>query len=49
LPPEFARAERWDAIFFLDLPGREEKDAIWSIYRQQFEIDRDQRLPDDDL
>jgi hypothetical protein len=32
LPPEFGRSERFDGIFFLDLPGREEKDAIWNIY-----------------
>jgi SpoVK/Ycf46/Vps4 family AAA+-type ATPase len=47
LPPEFGRSERFDGIFFLDLPGREEKDAIWSIYREVFQIDRKQRLPDD--
>ncbi len=47
LPPEFGRSERFDGIFFLDLPGREEKDAIWNIYRTLFEIDCDQRLPND--
>ena len=47
LPPEFGRSERFDGIFFLDLPGREEKDAIWNIYVDQFEIDRNQRMPDD--
>ena len=47
LPPEFSRAERWDAVFFLDLPGREEKDAIWDIYFGLYEINRDQKLPDD--
>jgi len=47
LPPEFSRAERFDSVFFLDLPGREEKQAIWNIYLDQFEIDRDQRLPND--
>jgi len=47
LPPEFSRAERFDSVFFLDLPGREGKQAIWNIYLDQFEIDRDQRLPDD--
>ncbi len=47
LPPEFGRSERFDGIFFLDLPTREEKDSIWAIYREQFEIDRDQRLPED--
>jgi hypothetical protein len=47
LPPEFGRSERFDGIFFLDLPGRSEKDAIWKIYREQFEIGTDQRQPDD--
>ncbi|MFV0446241.1 MAG: AAA family ATPase [Planctomycetaceae bacterium] len=47
LPPEFGRSERFDGIFFLDLPGRQEKDAIWNIYLTLFEIDRDQRMPDD--
>ena len=47
LPPEFGRSERFDGIFFLDLPSREEKDAIWNIYLQLFEIDRTQRRPDD--
>ena len=31
LPPELTRAERFDGIFFLDLPEREEKDAIWRM------------------
>ncbi len=47
LPPEFCRAERFDGIFFLDLPGASEKEAIWNLYREQFQIDRTQRLPDD--
>ncbi len=47
LPPEFGRSERFDGIFFLDLPKSEEKEAIWNIYLDQFEIDRDQRRPDD--
>ena len=29
LPPEFARAERFDGIFFVDLPGPEQRAAIW--------------------
>ncbi len=48
LPPEFSRAERFDAIFFLDLPGREQKDAIWSMYRELFGIDQEQPIPVDD-
>ncbi|MBX3452773.1 MAG: AAA family ATPase [Planctomycetaceae bacterium] len=47
LPPEFGRSERFDGIFFLDLPSREEKDAIWNIYLGLYEISRDQRLPND--
>ncbi len=47
LPPEFGRSERFDRIFVLDLLGRSEKDAIWQIYREHFEISSDQRQPDD--
>jgi SpoVK/Ycf46/Vps4 family AAA+-type ATPase len=31
LPPEFARAQRFDGVFFVDLPARVQKDAIWGI------------------
>jgi len=48
LPPEFSRAERFDGTFFLDFPGREQKQAIWNIYLDLFEIDREQKLPNDD-
>ncbi|MFN3152909.1 AAA family ATPase [Bremerella sp.] len=47
LPPEFSRSERFDGVFFVDLPSREEKDAIWEIYRTMFEIEPEQRLPKD--
>jgi SpoVK/Ycf46/Vps4 family AAA+-type ATPase len=47
LPPEFSRSERFDGIFFLDLPSREEKDAIWKLYRQHYEIAPEQGQPDD--
>jgi SpoVK/Ycf46/Vps4 family AAA+-type ATPase len=47
LPPEFARAERWDAVFFLDLPSAREKSAIWELYIRQYELDPDQRRPID--
>ena len=47
LPPEFGRSERFDGIFFLDLPGQEEKQTIWNIYLDLFHIDRQQRMPDD--
>ena len=48
LPPEFGRSERFDGIFFLDLPSREEKAAIWDLYLTKFEINQDQRLPEDE-
>ena len=48
LPPEFARAERFDAVFFVDLPGREQKDAIWQLYLEQFAVDGEQTRPEDD-
>ena len=48
LPPEFSRAERFDGIFFLNLPERAEKDAIWHLYLGQFDLDAKQRLPNDD-
>ena len=48
LPPEFGRSERFDGVFFLDLPDRKEKDSIWRIYRLAFEIDAEQKRPKDD-
>jgi hypothetical protein len=47
LPPEFARAERLDATFFLDLPGTREKEAIWRMYLERFRLDPAQRKPTD--
>ena len=47
LPPEFARAERWDSVFFIDLPGEQQRRAIWDIYLQVFELDAAQPLPED--
>jgi hypothetical protein len=47
LPPEFARAERWDAVYFLDLPTAAEKDTIWAQYRRLYAIPAEQARPDD--
>jgi len=47
LPPEFGRSERFDGVFFLDLPGPDEKQRIWSIYLDHFAIDHDQDRPAD--
>ena len=47
LPVEFSRAERFDGVFFLDLPTRAEKDLIWRMYIRQFGIAEGQTKPDD--
>jgi hypothetical protein len=47
LPPEFCRAERFDGVFFLDLPSTEERAAIWSVHRHQFGIPERDPQPDD--
>ena len=47
MPPELTRAERFDGIVFLDLPSREQKDAIWQQYISTFELDAEQTLPND--
>ena len=46
LPPEFSRAERFDGVFFLDLPGSGEKARIWQMYTEQFKL-RSQAKPRD--
>ena len=48
LPPEFSRAERFDGVFFLDLPSEAERKAIWGIHRETFDIPHDQSLPADE-
>jgi hypothetical protein len=48
LPPEFSRAERFDGVFFLNLPDREQRSAIWDLYLHLFELDPNQRGPKDD-
>lgn len=47
LPPEFSRAERFDGIFFLDLPADKERKAIWKLYLEKFGLDAHQTLPVD--
>jgi len=47
LPPEFARAERFDGVFFLDLPSSAEKAGIWPIHLARYGIDPADRRPDD--
>ncbi len=47
LPPEFTRAERLDALFFLDLPAASERQMIWQLYRRQYDIAANQPIPAD--
>jgi len=47
LPPEFSRSERFDGIFFLDLPGVQQRRAIWNLYLDRFELDPNQSRPVD--
>lgn len=44
LPPEFSRAERFDGVFFCDLPSSAEKARIWDIYTQLYQLTK-QELP----
>jgi len=48
LPPEFSRAERFDGIFFLDLPSKEQREKIWNIHLSTFGLDAKQARPNDD-
>lgn len=47
LPPKFARPERFDGVFFVDLPGRDQKDAIWGIHTEFYGLDAKQPRPDE--
>lgn len=47
IPPEYLRSERWDALFYIDLPNRTEKDAIWLIWTKRFSINSNFEAPMD--
>ncbi len=49
LPPELTRAERFDGIFFCDLPSAAERLAIWQIWMSYYGIDPVEPIPDDAL
>ena len=48
LPPEMTRAERFDGVFFVDLPDAQQRQAIWRIYVDAFGLDEKQKLPADE-
>lgn len=41
IPPEFTRAERFDGIFFFDVPRPSERKAIWQMYLAEYNISYD--------
>jgi SpoVK/Ycf46/Vps4 family AAA+-type ATPase len=47
LPTEFTRAERFDGVWFVDMPTAKQRKMIWSIYRNSFKIDPADVQPDD--
>jgi len=36
IPPEFIRAERWDSIFFLDIPSNEAGENIFNLWAKHY-------------
>ena len=48
LPPELTRSGRFDATFFLDLPGPEQRAGIWETYRGRYGIEPGDATPADD-
>ncbi|HET6249743.1 MAG TPA: AAA family ATPase [Tepidisphaeraceae bacterium] len=49
LPPELSRAERFDGVYFIDLPTSAEKEKIWPIHLGRYELadGTRERRPDD--
>lgn len=47
LPSAFTRAERFDGVYFVDLPGVQQKRAIWRLYTEQYRLDPQQPKPVD--
>jgi len=47
LPAAFTRAERFDGLFYVGLPGVAQRRAIWRIYCQKYGLDHNQPKPVD--
>lgn len=41
LPSEFLRAERWDTIFFVDIPEPDQAEAIFNLYKSKYGLEQD--------
>ena len=48
LPPEFTRAGRFDAVYFLDLPSSSQRQGIWELYRGRYDLDVTEPIPSDE-
>jgi len=48
LPSAFTRAERFDAVYFVDVPGKTQREAIWRLYIDKFGLDPQQAKPKDE-
>lgn len=49
LPSEFLRAERWDTIFFVDLPDRAQSDCIFQMYKAKYNLQDDMSCTLEDI
>ena len=47
LPSAFTRAERFDGLFYVGLPGVQQRRAIWRIYTERYGLDPNQPQPVD--
>ena len=47
LPAAFTRAERFDGLFYVGLPGVAQKRTIWRIYTEKYSLDSAQPKPVD--
>ena len=47
LPSAFTRAERFDGLFYVGLPGVQQRRAIWRIYTERYGLDPNQAQPVD--
>lgn len=49
LPSEFLRAERWDTIFFVDLPDEHQARVLFDVYRRAYGVESDNTCTLDDI
>ena len=42
IPAPYLRAERWDTVFFVDLPNTAEREAIFNLYKDHYNLSDEQ-------